>query len=256
MTNDSIVFDRAAGYYDETRGFPPGEDVPAAALIARAGSLTPESRVLEIGVGTGRIAVPLLAHLNHSFGVDLSVPMMERLRAKPGSEKISLAISDARRLPFPTHTFDAMVVVHVFHLIPDMSTAVHEAARVVKPVGVMLHCYNERESALEALRPDTNPSKGPYDRTHRWNRITSELEQAGWQHRDTLTHSFPFSQSPAEFVDYFRARKWSGTWEASEEEHQKAIAHLEARVNELFPDATAPVEGTMKFKIDVLQPPQ
>ena len=37
MPSDSIAFDRAADYYDSTRGFPPGEDRAVAAMIARAG---------------------------------------------------------------------------------------------------------------------------------------------------------------------------------------------------------------------------
>jgi hypothetical protein len=45
-----IVFDRAAGFYDETRGFPTSVDTRVAALFAQAGRLGPASRVLEVGV--------------------------------------------------------------------------------------------------------------------------------------------------------------------------------------------------------------
>jgi hypothetical protein len=48
MTDQSVVFDRAADYYDETRGFPPGEETGAAAQFAQAGNLTRQSRVLEV----------------------------------------------------------------------------------------------------------------------------------------------------------------------------------------------------------------
>jgi hypothetical protein len=43
----SIIFDRAVEYYDETRGFPPGQEIPAAALVARVGKMSAQSRVLE-----------------------------------------------------------------------------------------------------------------------------------------------------------------------------------------------------------------
>ncbi len=39
MPPDSVSFDRAADFYDETRGFPPGQDAPVAALIAEAAAL-------------------------------------------------------------------------------------------------------------------------------------------------------------------------------------------------------------------------
>ena len=50
--NSSVAFDRAAEYYDQTRGYPPGEEKGVAAIIAQAGNLKADSRVLEIGIGT------------------------------------------------------------------------------------------------------------------------------------------------------------------------------------------------------------
>src|SRR5262245_40719864 len=112
MVLNSIAFDRAADYYDETRGFPPGEEQTAAALISQTGGLTPASKVIEIGVGTGRIALPLARYVGAYFGVDISRPMMARLRAKQNGEPISLVEGDATRLPFASHSFDAAVAVH------------------------------------------------------------------------------------------------------------------------------------------------
>ena len=62
MPKDSVAFDRAAGYYDNTRGFPAGVEGEIGALMAQAGDLSSASRVLEIGVGTGRIALPVAPH--------------------------------------------------------------------------------------------------------------------------------------------------------------------------------------------------
>jgi len=53
----SIVFDRAVEYYDQTRALPSDQhDVMIQALISAA-AITQDSRVLEIGIGTGRIAL-------------------------------------------------------------------------------------------------------------------------------------------------------------------------------------------------------
>src|SRR5262245_32739176 len=115
----SVSFDRAAEYYDQTRGFPPGVENPATALFMKAGNLTSHSRVLEIGVGTGRIALPLVSQVGSFFGIDISPAMMHRLRSKPGGEKIALIQGDALHLPFADASLDAVVAVHVFHLIPN-----------------------------------------------------------------------------------------------------------------------------------------
>src|SRR5512140_1168714 len=100
MCPDSIVFDRAADYYDETRGFPPGIEGHVANLIKTAGNLTPSSRVIEIGIGTGRIALPLSAHARAIYGVDLARPMLHRLLSKRQSQPVSVAEGDITRLPF------------------------------------------------------------------------------------------------------------------------------------------------------------
>src|SRR5260221_9598313 len=49
---------------------------------------------LELGVGTGRIALPLAARGVRVHGIDLSEAMLNRLRAKPGSEKVSVTVGD------------------------------------------------------------------------------------------------------------------------------------------------------------------
>src|SRR5215216_6319362 len=55
-THMSISFDRIAERYDATRGFPPGIEAQIGAAFRRLSSLHTGARLLEIGVGTGRIA--------------------------------------------------------------------------------------------------------------------------------------------------------------------------------------------------------
>ncbi len=104
--SESVVFDRAADYYDQTRGFPPGEDKHVAALLARVGNWNKQSRVLEIAVGTGRIAAPLASLVAEMVGVDLSLAMMARVRTKPAGDSIRLAQADVTRLPFGDRSVD------------------------------------------------------------------------------------------------------------------------------------------------------
>ena len=59
-------------------------------LVERAG----DGAALELGIGTGRIALPLARRGVRVHGIDLSEAMVARLRAKPGGEKIEVAIGD------------------------------------------------------------------------------------------------------------------------------------------------------------------
>ncbi len=71
-----------------------GGTVDTVAELATGGS------VLELGVGTGRVALPLAERGLSVVGVDASAAMLERLRAKPGSDAVRVELGDmARRLP-------------------------------------------------------------------------------------------------------------------------------------------------------------
>src|SRR5262245_8933759 len=95
-----------------------------------------DGRCVEIGIGTGRIALPLIRHGIELVGVDIAIEMVRRLIAKEHAAKVILA--DATHLPFPDHTFTSAIASHVLHLIPTWKTAVDELTRVVKPGGVLL----------------------------------------------------------------------------------------------------------------------
>ncbi len=81
----------AARYDDEVEGFDPevlGPTVDFLAELARGGP------VLELGIGTGRVAVPLAQRGLQVHGIDLSPQMIARLRSKPEAQTIGVTIGD------------------------------------------------------------------------------------------------------------------------------------------------------------------
>jgi SAM-dependent methyltransferase len=84
---------RVAARYDESEAdmFDPGViEATVNFLAALAGG----GAALELGIGTGRIALPLSARGIRVHGIDLSSAMLERLRTKPGSQDIAVTIGD------------------------------------------------------------------------------------------------------------------------------------------------------------------
>jgi ubiquinone/menaquinone biosynthesis C-methylase UbiE len=147
---DSLSFDRVADIYDATRGLTPG------ARDALADTLTNElarrGPCLEIGVGTGRIALPLHARGIPMAGADISDAMMRKLiENSGGTPPFPLILADATRLPLADGSFGAVLASHVLHLIPGWRTAVDEVMRVLRPGGVLLADFGERSPA------DTRP---------------------------------------------------------------------------------------------------
>src|SRR6266704_4846579 len=163
----SVVFDRAAGYYDDTRGLP--DEVSEQIADRMEAAAAPEARFLELGVGTGRIALPLQRRGRTVVGVDLSVPMMERYRANAaaaGLPRPPLLRGDVSRLPLQDACVGAVIEVHVLHLIPAWRQVLAEARRVLAPGGVLL--MGKRASASQG--------DGPWRQTRdRWRRVVAEL---------------------------------------------------------------------------------
>jgi hypothetical protein len=94
-------FDEAqAERYDEYSAemFDPAVVEPAVSFLA---ALAGEGRALEFGIGTGRIAIPLSLQGVRVHGIDLSEPMVKRLRAKPGAEQIEVTVGDFAKTRVP-----------------------------------------------------------------------------------------------------------------------------------------------------------
>jgi SAM-dependent methyltransferase len=94
MGEDGGYFgEQVAATYDEATAEMFDEDVvgPAVGLLAE---LAAGGRALEFGIGTGRIALPLARRGVEVHGLDLSRPMVARLRAKPGGTAVGVIIGD------------------------------------------------------------------------------------------------------------------------------------------------------------------
>ena len=144
----------AASYDDDADIYHPGAVDPAVALLAR---LAGGGRVLELGIGTGRIALPLAARGVEVHGIDLSRAMVGRLKAKPGGQDIPVTIGD-----FATAqaggTFS--LVYLVFNTIMNLTTqdaqvaCFASAAAQLEPGGCFL--IETRVPELRLLPPGQN----------------------------------------------------------------------------------------------------
>src|SRR5215217_6360054 len=139
-----VSFDRAAEYYDATRGYRAGSAEQIRDAIVAHTSAGPATRWLELGVGTGRIALPFIRAGFDYTGVDISQAMMDRLVAKladdPGKVgyRFQLHQGDISELPFEDSAFDVIMMVHVLHLVADWQAVLREARRVLRPGGWLL----------------------------------------------------------------------------------------------------------------------
>jgi SAM-dependent methyltransferase len=115
---DGYFGEDVAARYDESSAemFDPAVVEPAVAFLAQ---LAGGGRALELGIGTGRIALPLARRGVPVHGIELSNAMVSRLRAKPGGDEIGVTIGD-----FATATADGKfsLAYLVFNTIGNLTT--------------------------------------------------------------------------------------------------------------------------------------
>ncbi len=86
--------DERAEAYDRRHAERFAEAEATAGILAGLVEGKPGARVLELGIGTGRLALPLAARGLEVHGIDSSPPMVDRLRAKAGGAHLPVVIGD------------------------------------------------------------------------------------------------------------------------------------------------------------------
>ena len=274
-----INFDRAASFYDATRALPDGvaEDVRDA--LRRHVGATAHTRFLEVGIGTGRIALPFLRAGDAYHGVDLSASMVQALRAKldtgGGSRaRGAVVLADSMDLPFRAGVFDVVLMIHVLHLVDDHGRALGEARRVLRSGGRLVVSANEfaaadRRGAVDGRLPgarrlvadrwDAILTDLGVERTRanarRWLRdesMTELLEALGASvERVVLARYHERSRTAREAVIAYRDRVFSSDWEIPDELHAEATRRLLSWLEREHPapDDPSSVEGAFSVLV-------
>ncbi len=102
--------------------------------------MPPGGRWVEVGVGTGRFAMPL----GVAFGVEPS-PAMARVARRRGVEVVR---GMAEALPFADAAFDGVLFVTTICFVDDLTRAMREACRLLRPGGALVVGFVDRESPL------------------------------------------------------------------------------------------------------------
>jgi len=138
-------FDRISDVYDETRE-PLSTDAldKAAEVLIRDGC----KKILEVGIGTGRIAKPLFDRNFEIAGVDLARKMMAKAR---GKGIVNLVMGDANNPPIRDKSFDVVLLAHVVHLLEDPAATFEKLWRI--PTKEIIIFVRKREQPGESSSP-------------------------------------------------------------------------------------------------------
>jgi ubiquinone/menaquinone biosynthesis C-methylase UbiE len=213
-----------ADIYDATRSLPEGEMrmlIDAIASVIPAGS-----PVVDVGVGTGRFALPLQRRGYDVVGIDISKAMMAKAEEKGVKQMV---FADVQKIPFRDEVFEAALLVHILHLVSDWAAVVKEAARV------------SRGSLLSALETSEGSDRGAMRQEYLEMRsklgyplVRLESGEGGLRDRVAPDKIIPVVEArrdkPADDeLRHFEQRGESMTFDVPEETHKEIIAALRAK---------------------------
>jgi ArsR family transcriptional regulator len=167
----SDAFRRHGADWDEMRALElPAEAIEAALLAAVPAQA---GRILDIGTGTGRLLEVLAPRAEAALGIDASRDMLALARARLAERGLgghcAVRQADMYRLPLSDAAFDVVTLQMVLHYAEDPAAALAEAARVLRPDGMLLVLDLAPHGRAELL-----------DRhAHRWPGF-DDAEIAGW----------------------------------------------------------------------------
>jgi SAM-dependent methyltransferase len=238
-SRNSVSFDRAAEYYDQTRGLSEGgvrRTTEAFAAIFEG--LDP---VLEVGAGTGQVSLPLHEAGIELVGIDISRPMLNRLVAKAGGAMpFPLVQGDATMLPFREPAFGGACLRWVLHLVPAWPLVLREIAQVVRPGGAFvagLGSYGGIQSEIQqAFAERTGVSLEPAGLDwDGWQLLEAEMTSLGASRLPDLVFTEVAREDLESFMRSMEANHFSWTWAVTDEDLRlEAVAEARRWAEERF----------------------
>ena len=216
-----MCFDRAADVYDTTRRAARPE-----AIEALAKELSDCSSVLEVGVGTGRLAVPLMERGFEIVGVDLSRKMLDQSRAK-GLER--LVLGDVCRLPLRRKSIDAVLAVHVLHLIESLRDVLAEAAAVArKKLVTIMERHDPPDRSMSWAYGQAVRRRGALS-ARRWVQPELGIAMVVPPRRLATVLRVEEQESADAALASLERRTWAITWDVPDDIHRAVLAELSSQ---------------------------
>lgn len=124
-----------------------GQDAKWKKKLVALADVKKGERALDLASGTGDIAFALAARGAKTVGLDITHRMLQLAHGK--SDAVSFITGDMTSLPFQSRSFDLATTGYGLRNVPDLTAAIDEIARVLRPGGRLLSLdFNKPENAI------------------------------------------------------------------------------------------------------------
>jgi ubiquinone/menaquinone biosynthesis C-methylase UbiE len=246
-----VSFDRVASIYDATRGLPDGIVERVVDRMIAATHADEHTRFLEAGIGTGRMALPLINRGFSFTGVDISTKMMDRLREKAGDARnLTLLEADITELPFPDASFDVVLCFHVLHLVPEWRKALREMLRVLSPAGYFVtggdyglpgNPHTDMRNQWRVFRDEIGEPARP--RYGTWDNVQAEVTELGGRTAMYIPAQWEVELRPIDLLEAQRSKTFSESWSVSDVAMEAIYERMVRWATERYGDLTKPLKS-------------
>ncbi|NHJ01348.1 MAG: class I SAM-dependent methyltransferase [Candidatus Heimdallarchaeota archaeon] len=258
MKNENInSFDWAVSFYDYTRAIPVDLLYSTIETIESQLSLDSRARILEIGVGTGRLAIPLQKITSSSFiGIDISEKMIQYCCKKALNDKsLSLIVADGSFLPFSIK-FNTIITSHLLHLVSNPYTLLNKILEYLQAEGSYINCeiFVDYQETLPFRIFYQKLEDMGYKYYFKWDLIRKGvkifLKNQGWKNAE-FEHLSIRRLSITDLVWFLRERVFSHQRGIPESLYKKAISETFIELQELCLDPSEEVEAPAYSKVSI-----
>jgi SAM-dependent methyltransferase len=215
-------FDRVADVYDATRSLAP--DLMAKLVSGVSREVRAGATILDVGVGTGRFALPLAKKGFRVTGIDVSRLMLTKAREKGVK---SLLLGSAQSLPMKDRVFDYSIFVHFLHLVDDWASAVREIGRVTDD-SVLSIVQRVQGTRLRLMYIDIREGMGyPWPRLKRGDEQLADFVK---ERKRVMLAQYTDTVDLEEELGDFQRRLHSSTWDLPDDVHSRIIREMRMRL--------------------------
>lgn len=221
LSNIEVHSQMAASYECDEPHFRPENKNKVRSNLLRIIGRTGTGRALDIGCGTGFVISLIADRFEEIHGIDPTERMLERVDTTVGN--ITLHVGVAEQLPFPDESFDLVTAYSVLHHLADHRPALAEAARVLRPGGML---YVDLEPNRSFWRAIDAVEKTHKDRVTELDEIVAREVRAVLHVEDDVRDRFAIEPDVFRSAEYIKS--YLGGFEPAEFEADAGSAGFAA----------------------------
>jgi ubiquinone/menaquinone biosynthesis C-methylase UbiE len=252
-----VDFSANARIYDRRHGAALSLD--SANDLASKGNLARDARVLDVGAGTGRVAITFAAIGYKVVALDPALPMLKELRGKAPDSQIQIVAGEGAQLPFAAGYFDAVILARVLYLMADWRKVLQQSYDVLKPGGWLFHEWGngEADEAWVQIREKTRTlfeDAGVKNPFHPGARSESEIDDflagVGFHRSNELPVGPGPNMTLLQFLDRIMSGEVSYIWNVPKHVQESCLPQLKKWAENTFDlERSVPMPKELRWTI-------